>query len=229
MSGLLWAEIPETSTRKLDLVLRERANQVTHGLATLLATVATVAVISRAVSRGASDLLVTGLWCYAVSQCLVYLCSTLSHSFLRGYWKHTFRTLDQVSIFLMIAGGYTPVGLTICGDSGGWFVVGAMWTLAFAGIAAKLFLTGIQNVPVMFYVAVGWLPLLNAGSILNWFPTTGLFWVLAGGICYTVGTWFLLNDDKGRHYHPTWHLLVVAGSSCHFVVMYCFVVPGLTA
>lgn len=228
MSGLLWGHIPETSTRKADLVATERANQLTHGLGALLSAIAAIVLLHRAMSRGGSSLLISGCLCYGVSQFLVYLCSTLSHSFLSGKRKHTFRTLDQVSIFLMIAGGYTPVGLMICSDSGGWMVVVAMWVLALAGIATKVFFRGIQNVPVWFYLAVGWLPLLHTKPIVDWFPTAGLYWILAGGICYTIGTYFLLNDNKGRYYHPTWHILVIVGSSCHFWVMYHFVVPGLT-
>ncbi|MBI1311320.1 hypothetical protein GC176_08430 [bacterium] len=228
MSGLLWAEIPKTSTRKGDLVATERANQITHGLATLLALVAAVVVVRSAILRNGGLVLIAGCCTYGVTQFLVYLCSTLSHSFLSGYRKHLFRTLDQISIFLMIAGGYTPLGLTICSDSGGGVVLAVMWLLALAGIATKLFVRGIQNVPVWFYVAIGWLPLLNLPPILNLFPTEGLYWILAGGVCYTIGTYFLLNDSKGRYYHPTWHVLVMLGSGCHFVVIYRFLIPGLT-
>lgn len=229
MSGLLWGHIPETSTRKADLVATERANQITHGLAAVLSGVAAIAVVSSAVYRNGDALLVGGCLSYGVTQFLVYLCSTLSHSFLRGYRKHTFRTLDQVSIFLMIAGCYTPIGLSVCGASGGIPVVVAMWLLAFAGIAVKVFVCGIQNVPVWFYVIVGWLPLLNSGPILDWFSTAGFLWILTGGICYMVGTYFLINDDKGRYYHPTWHVLVIAGSACHFQVIYSHLIPGLTS
>ncbi len=225
---MLWAHIPETSTRKADLVATERANQLTHGLASVLAAVAAIVLLDLAVSRGGSPLLISGCLCYGISQFLVYLCSTLSHSFLSGPRKHTFRTLDQVSIFLMIAGGYTPVGLTVCSEAGGGPVVIAMWTLALAGIATKVLIRGIRNVPVWFYMAVGWLPLLNSSAIVSWFSADGLFWILAGGISYTVGTYFLLNDDKGRYYHPTWHVLVIGGSSCHFWVMYHYLVPGMT-
>jgi len=229
MSGLLWAHIPETSTRKADLVATERANQITHGAASVLALIAAIVLVEHAVSRGGEPLLIYGCVCYGVSQFLVYLCSTLSHSYLSGMRKHTFRTLDQVSIFLMIAGGYTPVGLSVCGDAGGVYVVAAMWVLALAGIATKLFFRGILNVPVWFYVAVAWLPILNTKQLLNWFSQEGLLWILAGGICYMIGTYFLINDQRGRYYHPTWHVLVIAGSTCHFLVMYRFVVPGLTA
>ena len=229
MSGILWGHIPETSTRKADLVATERANQVTHGFAAFLAAVAVVVLIERAWSLGGDALLIACCLSYSVSQFLVYLCSTLSHSYLSGYRKHTFRTLDQVSIFLMIAGGYTPVGLLVCGGFNGVFVVTSMWILALAGIAMKVFVRGIQNVPVWYYVIVGWLPLLNTRQVIDWFPAEGLFWVVAGGASYTIGTYFLLNDSKGRYYHPTWHVLVIAGSACHFWVMYHYVVPGLTA
>ncbi len=228
MSGLLWSHIPETSTRKADLVATERANQITHGAASVLALIAAIVLVNRALSNGGSPLLIYGCLCYGVSQFLVYLCSTLSHSYLSGIRKHTYRTLDQISIFLMIAGGYTPVGLSVCGDSGGVYVVIAMWTFALAGIATKLFLKGIQNVPVWFYIAVAWLPILNTPALLNWFPTAGLTWILAGGVSYMIGIYFLINDQRGRYFHPTWHLLVIGGSTCHFVVMFCYVVPGLT-
>lgn len=171
--------------------------------------------------------LTTGCLVYGVSMVLVYSASALSHSFRRGRWKHWFRTLDQVCIFLLISGTFTPVGLTICRDW--WPVLAAMWVLSIAGIVTKLFVTGIRNVPVWFYVSVGWLPLLALKPVIEAFPMTGLFWILAGGAFYTCGTYFLAHEERVPVYHPLWHVMVIAGSACHFIVMHQFLVPMLQA
>lgn len=203
-------------TRKARIDWEERANQLTHGLAALLSIAAAIWMMSSAAETH-NTWLIVGCWIYAISLVLVYSTSALSHSFRRGWWKHTFRTLDQVSIFLLIVGNYTPVGLTIARNL--WPVLLAMWILALAGIYTKLMITGIRNVPVWCYLAIGWMPLLAAKPILMCFDLTALAWIIAGGFFYTVGTFFLANDSRSHYYHPLWHLFVMAGSSCHFIVI----------
>lgn len=225
MSGLIWSAAPAETTGEF-AVSEERVNQITHAIAVPATIAATVLLVQA--SRASGDLwLTSGCLIYGVSLIAVYLFSALSHSFHPGRWRDLFRTLDQVSIFALISGTFTPVGMTICRDGFWWLVLASMWLLAAAGIFTKLFITKLDNVPVWFYLAVGWLPLLAMGRVAEWFPAEGLFWILAGGVLYTLGTFFLLNDQRVRYFHAVWHLLVISASTCHFVVMYCYLVPGL--
>lgn len=225
MSGLLWSD-PLLGERKSKLVLQERANQVTHGAGAVLSTVAAVALLRAATANG-DPWLVFGCWVYAVSLVSLYWSSTLSHSFLSGRKKHVWRSADQVCIFLLIAGNYTPVGLTVCRHDWWWLVPVAMWVLALAGIATKLFVKGIQNVPVWFYAAVGWLPAVAMAPAAEFFSGWGVFWILAGAVSYTVGILFLCLDTKVPYFHCVWHVFTMLGSACHFIVIYSFLIPAV--
>lgn len=231
MSGLIISpltQLPRASCqRKTRLIVAERANQATHALATILAVVGTRLLLNDAVLTG-NAALIAGCAIFGGAMSLTYLASTLSHSFLRGRWKHRFRTIDQVVIFLLISGSYTPVGLTICREHGMWLLLVAMWTMSLAGIATKLFVTGLRNVPVWFYAVTGWMPALAVGPMVSWFPPGAIVWIIVGGFCYTVGTFFLANDERAVWYHPIWHLLVMTGTACHFMVMYQYLVPSLS-
>ena len=223
MSGLVFTQA-EFPTRRARQEWVERANQFTHVFGALLSIVGAGWLVSSASAVG-DFWLSLGCWISAGSMVLLYVASALSHSFRRGWWKHTFRTLDQVSIFLMISGGYTPVGLTVAREY--WPVLAAIWALTLAGIATKLFVTGIRNVPMWFYVVCGWMPLLAAPPIIEHFSIPALCWIVVGGLCYTAGTIFLANDERRACFHPLWHVMVIAGSACHFVVIQQFLVPSL--
>ncbi|HEY1783975.1 MAG TPA: hemolysin III family protein, partial [Pirellulales bacterium] len=148
-----------------------------------------------------------------------------SHSFRRPRLRHFFRTVDQVCIFFLIAGTYTPWGLTYYSAGWGRAILIAMWTLALAGAAFKLFVTGHDNVATAFYVLLGWLPVIGVFEIINIVPAAALSWMVAGGLCYTLGTYFLVRDERRPYYHAVWHLMVIAGSVCHFLAILWYVVP----
>lgn len=225
MSGLLWSHAP-LNTRKARLVSEERANQITHAFATALSVAGSAFLIREAIAMGDS-VVTSACIVYAITLTAVYLTSTLSHSFLSGKWKHSFRTLDQVSIFLLISGAFTPVGLTVC-NTGYWFLIPiTMWILSFVGVFLKLFVTGVKMVPVWFYVLIGCMPILAAPVMMAWFPPAGIAWIAAGAACLLSGTFFLCNDTKVPYFHCVWHLLVTAGCACHFIVTYNYLLPGL--
>lgn len=227
MGGLLWSHAP-LNTRKARLVNEERANQITHGVATALSITGSTLLIREAIELG-NFVVTASCIVYAITLTLVYLTSTLSHSFLSGQWKHSFRLLDQVSIFLLISGAFTPVGLTVCND-GYWFLIPVtMWILSLIGVFLKLFVTGVQMVPVWFYTIIGCMPLLAAPVMIAWFPAAGIAWIIAGGVCLLTGTVFLCNDHRVPYFHCVWHLLVTAGCTCHFIVTYNYLLPGLRA
>jgi len=107
-----------------------------------------------------------------------------------------------------------------------WALFVTMWGMALAGILCKLFFTRLHNVSTAAYVLLGWLPIVAIKPILQLMPGTALAWILAGGLFYTLGTLFLMRDDRVPFFHATWHLFVIAGSACHYFAVLGFVVAG---
>ncbi len=162
----------------------------------------------------------TGCLVYGVSLVAVYVSSFLSHSFTRPAWRHAFRTLDQVSIFLLIAGSYTPVGLVYCRDGLWPLVLVGMWSMALLGIWTKLYVAGLRNVSVWYYLATAWFALCAVPRLAQVLTLSEVAWVLAGAVAYTGGVWFLLNDRRWPFLHALWHLSVLAGSICHYQAIF---------
>jgi hemolysin III len=207
-------------------VTEEVANQWTHGIGFAVSVPAGWWLMRAALERH-NDWLTSGCVIYAVTLSLLYAASTLSHSVRRGIWRHRFRTLDQVCIFLLIAGNYSPFGLAYARDGWGGAILVTMWLLASAGIVMKLFFTRLYTVETSFYLLMGWLPILVTPLFFRCFGMEGVAWTLAGGLAYSIGTWFLLNDGRRLYYHAVWHLLVMLGSACHYVVVLRYIVPGV--
>ncbi len=137
--------------------------------------------------------------------------------------RHFFRTVDQVCIFLLIAGTFTPLALTYFRGGWWWALFLSVWALALTGIFFKLFYTRLHNVSVGAYVLLGWLPVLAIKPIVEVVPGHILAWVALGGLFYTVGTVFLMRDDKVPFFHAAWHVLVIGGSACHYYAVLCLV------
>lgn len=207
---------PPTSVEK---IREERANQITHGLGLALSLVGSFVLIRSVLDRG-------GVWeiagavTYSATLVSLYAASTLSHSFSLPRPRHFFRTVDQVCIFLLIAGAFTPVSLTYLRD--GWWpvILIAMWVLAVWGIAAKLFRHRLENVTVWFYVATAWMPILAAKPMIERLPEGANALAAAGALSYMIGVWFFLRDGQYKYFHAVWHICVIGGSACHFGVIY---------
>lgn len=205
-------------------VTEELANQWTHGIGFALSLPAGWWLIRSAFDRH-NVWLTAGCAIYAVTLSLLYAASTLSHSVHRGIWRHRFRTLDQVCIFLLIAGSYTPFGMTFLHD--GWwgaFLIG-MWMLAATGIVLKLFFTRLYNVSPSFYLLMGWATVLAMPHYFHCLGVEGVAWIVASGAAYSTGTWFLAHDERPL-FHTVWHLFVMLGSVCHFILVLRCIVPG---
>lgn len=204
-------------------VTEEVANQWTHGAGFALSLPAGWWLVRSTLDKH-NDWLTLGCAIYAVTLSLLYAASTLSHSVHRGVWRHRFRTLDQVCIFLLIAGSYTPFGLTFLRD--GWwgaFLIG-IWLLAAAGIVLKLFFTRLYNVATSFYLLMGWLTVLAMPHYFRCVGSEGVAWIFASGLAYSAGTWFLLNDER-RFHHAVWHGFTMLGSASHYVLVLNYIVP----
>ena len=202
----------------------ERVNFFTHALGLLISLIGAVVLISLARETG-DFWKVFGCSVYSASAASVFAASTLSHAFERPRLRHFFRTLDQVCIFFMIAGTYTPFAVVYMRD--GWvaYLLVAVWILAFTGAFVKLFVTRLGNISTAFYVLLGWLPAMSIPTAIRLAPISCLSWVLAGGVLYTIGTIFLVLDHRVKYFHGVWHVLVVSASVCHFVAVLKVVLP----
>ncbi|MCH7696064.1 MAG: hemolysin III family protein [Proteobacteria bacterium] len=194
----------------------EIANSISHGIALLAAVSATPFLIIAAVDRGGiAD--IVGASVFAATILLLYLTSTLYHALPRNKAKRVFQILDHGAIYLLIAGTYTPFTLGVLRGAWGWTLFGLVWGLALAGILLKA-IGGVRypTLSTCLYLAMGWLVLIAVKPLWLLVPSWGLFWLLAGGIAYTVGVAFFVIDERIRYSHFVWHLFVIAGTTCHF-------------
>jgi len=204
-------------------VTEEVANQWTHGAGFILSLPAGWWLVRSSLDRH-NDSLTLGCVIYAVTLSLLYAASTLSHSVHRGVWRHRFRTADQICIFLLIAGNFTPYAMTCLTEGWRAAALPTMWAFAVAGIMMKLFLTKLHAVAPSFYLLMGWVPVQLLPEFFRHLGGEGVAWILAGGVAYSAGIWFLLNDQR-RFHHAIWHLFTMLGSACHYVVALNYVVP----
>ena len=200
----------------------ERFNSITHLVGTVLAVIATsVAVTLAALNSGARA--TTAIAIYGGMLIVLYLSSTLYHS-LRGKAKQIFRVFDHTSIYLLIAGTYTPFTLVTLRGRLGWWLFGIVWTLAAIGVAKDVFFHGrFRAISITLYVLMGWLILAAIGPLRTALPAIGIAWLVAGGVCYTAGMIFFAHSKRVAHMHGIWHLCVMAGSICHYVAVLRYV------
>ena len=207
---------PLTPPRRAQSRGEEIANSLSHGLGLVAAFIGIPVLIVRAARQGdAAFIAACGLFSMAIV--LMYLASTLYHALPAGKAKRVFKVLDHSSIYLLIAGTYTPFTLGVLRGAWGWSLFGIVWTLAAAGVALKA--SGMASNPILsttVYLLMGWVVVIAVNPLLSLVPTAGLLWLLAGGLCYTVGVVFFATDSQLRYGHAVWHLFVLAGTACHY-------------
>lgn len=197
-------------------LVEEIANSCTHGIGAL-ASVAALPLLVLA-SRGSRDAWqLAGGVIFGATLVLMYLSSTLYHAAPNGRTKQLLRTIDHSAIYLLIAGTYTPFMLGALRGAGGWALLAVIWSIAALGIVAK-WTIGFRfpRLSTVLYLAMGWLILVAIQPLVTHVSAAGLAWIVAGGLCYTGGVVFYLNDHRIRFGHAIWHVFVVAGSVCHF-------------
>lgn len=196
----------------------EIANSITHGVGVLAAIAVTPFLIVKAIPLGAAA--ITGVSIFGATMIVLYLASTLYHAFPHSKTKRVFRIFDHSAIFLLIAGTYTPFTLTVLPGVWGWTLLGIVWSLALVGVVLKSVRNvGTSKLSIALYLGMGWLAVLAAKPIYQSLPFWGLFWLLAGGVMYSVGVLFFAYDHRVRYSHFIWHLFVLAGTSCHVVAV----------
>ena len=191
------------------------ANAVSHGAATVAAIIGAPILILTAVQHGNAAIIGSSI--FAATTILLYLVSTLYHALPECKAKDVFKILDHGAIFLMIAGTYTPFTLGVLRGTWGWTLFGVVWSLALLGIVLKVLTKARDSwLSTALYLAMGWLILIAIKPMLMHVSNWGLFWLLSGGIAYSLGVIFFALDGKLRYAHFIWHLFVIAGTTCHF-------------
>ena len=194
----------------------ERLNSATHLIGALLSVAGLVTLVVLA-SHEHDAWKIVSFSLYGAMLVVLYSISTLYH-LTRGRTKAILQKCDYAAIYLLIAGSYTPFALVTLHGPWGWSLFGIIWGLAIFGIVQELTLgRRTRAVSMVLYVLMGWLALIAARPLLAALPPAGTAWLLAGGLVYSAGIYFFINDERIRHGHGIWHLFVLAGSLCQFV------------
>ena len=200
----------------------ERFNSITHLAGSIAALVGLVVLIVTA-SRQSDVLPIVSVTIYGTTLALLYISSTLYHSF-RGNAKNVFQKLDHFAIYLLIAGTYTPFALITLGKIWGWAILGIVWGLAVLGIILELSLKRSNRlIPLIIYLTMGWLIIVAIKPFIQALGMAGFGWVLLGGLAYTFGVIFYVYDERFQHFHGIWHLFVLAGSTIQYFTVFYYV------
>ncbi len=205
----------DNGTKRVYSTKEEIANAITHGIGTGLAIAAMVVLIVFAAIKG-NVWHVVSFSVYGSTLVLLYFASTLYHSLTNLRAKGVFHKFDHISIYLLIAGTYTPFCLTALRGWIGWTVLGVVWSCAILGTVLKSISVGKRvMMSTILYVLMGWVILIAIKPLYNAMPYNGFLLLVAGGISYTLGTIFFIRD-KVKYNHSVWHLFVLGGSVLHF-------------
>jgi hemolysin III len=205
---------------------QEILNSITHATGLALAIGGSIALIGYA-GANADGWRMAGCVVFALTLTAVYAASTLSHLAQRRPWRQLFRTWDQALIYLLITGTYTPFAFAYLREGAWWLLTAAMWAVALFGFITKVaFKHRIEEISVWLYLALGWLPVIGVTEYFDVMPTACMLWVLAGGVFYTFGAAFLIFDHVCSYFHAIWHVMVIAGSACHYLGIWYYVASG---
>ncbi|WP_447590582.1 PAQR family membrane homeostasis protein TrhA [Aquipseudomonas campi] len=200
----------------------ERLNAWTHLVGAVLACIGVIWLIVLASLTGDPHKIVS-VSIYGFALVVLYSISTLYHS-VRGPKKLVMRKLDHLSIYLLIAGSYTPFCLVTLQGAWGWTLFGIVWGLAAIGMLQEIKPRSEARVlSIIIYAVMGWIVLIAVKPLIAALGSTGFTWLAAGGVFYTVGIIFFAYDSRFRHWHGIWHLFVIAGSVLHFVAILLYV------
>lgn len=213
--------------------IKDPGSAITHFIGMVAAMLAAAPLLVKAY-RDDSRLTVISLAVFITSMILLYAASTLYHTLdISPKVNRALKKIDHMMIFILIAGTYTPVCMVVLGDKTGWMLLALVWSIAAAGILIKMcWITCPKWFSSVLYIAMGWVCVLAFTRIVQALPTAAFGWLLAGGIIYTIGGIIYAlklpifnNRHKNFGSHEIFHLFVMGGSICHFIVMYFFVAP----
>ncbi|WOI53530.1 PAQR family membrane homeostasis protein TrhA [Parvularcula sp. LCG005] len=217
--------------RQVHTALEEILHAVTHGIGIALAIAALVFLILKAVAWGTA-LEVTAVSIYGGCAIFLYLASTIYHAAFKLSVQPFLEVVDHAAIYLKIAGSYTPFALITLPELSGKVIMAVVWTIAGLGVAYKFIAHYVDRlrgkhdwISLAGYVGMGWIAIFVVHQLFRELPVAGFIWLVAGGLCFTVGAFFYAWRSR-RYTHTIFHVFVLAGSICHFVSIYGFVLPG---
>jgi hemolysin III len=198
----------------------EVANSISHGIGLVAAIIGSPILLQAAIRHDDMPFFI-GTIIFTTTLLLVYLASTVYHSWPHTHTKSLLQVIDHAAIFLLIAGTYTPFALGPLRDGGGLAVLGIVWALAVFGVIMKATRGAGRHrrFSMALYLGTGWIGLAVIRPLALAIPLSALIWLIAGGIAYTAGTLFFTNE-RLRYGHFIWHLFVLAGSVCHFAAVF---------
>ncbi|WP_459996918.1 PAQR family membrane homeostasis protein TrhA [Marinitoga arctica] len=200
----------------------EIANSITHGIGALLSLIALILLIIFSSLHG-TFLQTFSVTIYGISLFLLYLASTLYHSIQHKKAKQILEIIDHSSIYLLIAGTYTPFTLVTLNGKIGWSIFITVWILALIGIILKpFFVKKFRILSTLLYIAMGWMIVFAIKPLINNLPQAGVIWLVIGGLLYTIGAVFYIWR-KLPYGHMIWHLFVLGGSISHFIAVFFYV------
>ncbi len=205
-------------------LVEEVINSTTHGIGVLLSIVGLAVLVAFASINGSAILIVS---CAVFSGTLIfaYTSSTLYHAITNDKVKQIFRQFDHASIYLLIAGTYTPISLIMLNDTMKWFIFSVIWAVAIAGVVLKgVYPNRFEKLSVVLYLIMGWFIVLATNQLLANMHETGLWLLLIGGLFYTVGVLFYAWESLSYN-HAIWHMFVLCGSISHYLMVLFYIVP----
>lgn len=204
--------------------LEEKLNIISHGLGFGLSIIALVLLILRANRLGEIEHLVS-FSIFGASMVLLYAASTFYHSAKTHRLRMRLNILDHASIYVLIAGTYTPFAIVTLDGTTGWAIFWVVWGMALTGVILKLFYTGrYQLLSTIMYVVMGWIIIFAIKPLWDNLPGAGLWWLFGGGISYTIGA-ILFMQNRLPFNHAIFHIFVLFGTFSHFIAIYYYVLP----
>ena len=206
-------------------VNEERVNVISHGIGLLLSIIALFFLIYKSVKYG-SDYHIFSAVVFGISLILLYTASTLYHNSTKEKLRKRLNVFDHASIFILIAGSYTPFLLISLRGTLGWRFFIFIWIVAFIGVVLKLFFFGKYSIlSTIMYVLMGWVIVFVIKTLINSMGINGVYWLFAGGILYTIGA-IIYSINKIKMNHAIFHIFVLLGSISHFISIYFYVLPN---
>lgn len=203
----------------------ELTNALTHGFGVVLSVAALATLVAAATAHGSAWTMASAV-VFGSALVLMYTASTLFHSMPVLKARRALRVVDHCLIYVLIAGTYTPLALVTLHGAWGWTLFGLAWGMTALGVGFKLMYTGrFARLSVWLYLLMGWSGVVVIVPLAHNLPTAGFWWLLAGGLCYSVGVVFFALGQI-RYYHAIWHLFVLAGSACHYILVLRYVIPS---
>jgi hemolysin III len=222
LNDFLIDKMRNTGSVKIYSPAEERINIVSHATGFILSVVGLLLLVVHASNHG-GIIYIVSFTIFGLSLLILYAASTLYHSEKEPERRARLKIFDHASIYVLIAGSYTPFTLVTLAGTTGWVIFGITWGSALTGIILKLFFTGKYSiVSTVMYVLMGWVIVFAIKPLFNNLPLEGFLWLVGGGVAYTIGA-VIYSIKKIKFNHAIFHIFVLIGSFSHFVSIFCYV------